>query len=543
MTTALAPAPAPASPDAPLLPELPATDLMQAVAVEVGACLRPVMQRLTDTTTGESRVVPIPCGATLASSCPPCAERNRKLRIQQCREGWHLSEDPIPPDDEDDDQADELTGQQPEQGGDQDDVDQDDPTRRVRSTRRRQDAPNLPRRDVEARSVGQVYETPDGKTYQPSTFLTVTMDSYGPVHSDGTPRDPASYDYRRAALDALHMPKLWDRFVQNLRRAAGYRVQYFGTVEPQRRLAPHIHAALRGSIPRMLIRQVLAGTYMQLWWPRHDDPVYAEPAALPVWVDDVDGGGRYIAPRTGELLPTWDEALDQLVADLHAAPAHMLRYGPQHKIVGLIAGPKADKMIGYLTKYLTKSIVDGAAPDGELSDRQREHARRLHDQVRWLPCSPECANWLRYGVTPKDAKPGMTPGQCRKRAHENERLGCGGRRVLVSKYWTGKTLTQHAADRLGAVRAVLEAADIELPAGCSATELTEDGKPRWVWEPLDPTTLGPGAYRQALSESVRQRVAWRNQYERARDSTGPPGIPIHSAIAVVVTSEGSARCG
>ena len=29
------------------------------------------------------------------------------------------------------------------------------------------------------------------------------------------------------------------------------------------------------------------------------------------------------------------------------------------------------------------------------------HIDRLHDEVRWLPCSPACANWLRYGVQPK----------------------------------------------------------------------------------------------------------------------------------------------
>jgi hypothetical protein len=82
------------------------------------------------------------------------------------------------------------------------------------------------------------------------------------------------------------------------------------------------------------------------------------------------------------------------------------------------------------------------------------------------------------------------------------------------------------------VRVVLEAAGIDLPAGCSATELTENGKPRWAWEPLDPTTLGPGAYRQALTESIRQRVAWRSQYEQARDATGPPGVVVsHSATA------------
>ncbi len=94
--------------------------------------------------------------------------------------------------------------------------------------------------------------------------------------------------------------------------------------------------------------------------------------------------------------------------------------------VQLSKKPMADKMIGYLTKYLTKDIAEGAAADGELTDRQRDHARRLNEQVRYLPCSPECANWLRYGVTPKDTRPGMTPGSCRKRAHQAERLAAAG---------------------------------------------------------------------------------------------------------------------
>ena len=89
---------------------------------------------------------------------------------------------------------------------------------------RRQDAPNLPRLPLEDRTVGRVYEAPDGKTYRPSMFLTVTLPSYGPVVPGvGVPRDPESYDYRRAALDALHFPKLVDRLVQNLRRCAGYK--------------------------------------------------------------------------------------------------------------------------------------------------------------------------------------------------------------------------------------------------------------------------------------------------------------------------------
>src|SRR5262249_16406518 len=87
--------------------------------------------------------------------------------------------------------------------------------RRHRSTRRRQDTPDLPRRPVQARTVGRTFAGAEGRTFRPSLFLTLTLDSYGKVKADGTPVDPSSYDYRRAARDALHFSKLIDRFVQN----------------------------------------------------------------------------------------------------------------------------------------------------------------------------------------------------------------------------------------------------------------------------------------------------------------------------------------
>ena len=41
----------------------------------------------------------VPCGHTLASVCPSCAERAKTLRASQCREGWHLEDEPdITPD-------------------------------------------------------------------------------------------------------------------------------------------------------------------------------------------------------------------------------------------------------------------------------------------------------------------------------------------------------------------------------------------------------------------------------------------------------------
>ena len=143
----------------------------------------------------------------------------------------------------------------------------DRPARRHRSTRRRQDAPDLPRRKVSPRTVGKTYTAPDGKTFRPSLFVTLTCPSYGRVDHDGAPADPAAYDYDQAARDALTFAALFDRFIQNLRRYLGYDVQYFAAVEPQRRLAPHVHIAIRGTIARAELRRVLAATYHQVWWP------------------------------------------------------------------------------------------------------------------------------------------------------------------------------------------------------------------------------------------------------------------------------------
>src|SRR5215471_9077835 len=74
-----------------------AHDVVHDLAVEHGACLRPVQLRCRNLDTGEVDQVLVPCGNTLASACPACAERAKTLRAAQCREGWHLEHDP--PDD------------------------------------------------------------------------------------------------------------------------------------------------------------------------------------------------------------------------------------------------------------------------------------------------------------------------------------------------------------------------------------------------------------------------------------------------------------
>ncbi|MEV7907624.1 replication initiator [Streptomyces anulatus] len=321
------------------------------VAVEVaklnGVCIRPIELRRFDTHTGTSEPFDIPCGTTNEAKCPPCAKRNKQLRMAQCREGWHLDTEPVTtPHPATDDQkwliefrADvQAKHDAAERDGDEV-ADWDEAIagidaeinaagmrgnvtggrtapRRSRSTRRRQDAPDLPKRARQDTTLGRTFIAADGTVFRPSLFVTLTLTSYGKIRSgQGVPVDPATYDYARAARDALHFSKLVDRFVQNLRRVAGYDVQYFATVEPQKRFAPHLHMAIRGTLPRAEIKQTAAATYHQVWWPSVDEVRFE-----------------------GDHLPVWAE--------------------------------------------------------------------------RYEPCSPACANWLRYGIQPKNAKPGMTPGRC-----------------------------------------------------------------------------------------------------------------------------------
>ena len=172
-----------------------ARDSIRKIAESVGGCLRPVQLRRTDTATGQTVPVMVPCGATLASICPPCADRAKTLRAAQCRDGWHLEDEPDltpgPPDEMQEfclilrAEAQLRRDTAAASGGDTSDYDQliDELDieitrarirgtvtnrngsgkdgmrrgRRSRSTRRRQDAAPLPARKIAPRTVGRVY--------------------------------------------------------------------------------------------------------------------------------------------------------------------------------------------------------------------------------------------------------------------------------------------------------------------------------------------------------------------------------------------------
>lgn len=507
-------------------------DVLKELAVEYGVCVRPQPFRYIDPETGRATIVDLSCKATRTSMCPSCAAKSKQTRQVQCREGWHRITEPITPEPATEEQralvirrADlEFLAARAEYLGEWETAsllhaemaaleeqitlsglrglartakktpgDGGDRKRRRRSTRRRQDVPNLPRKKIQARTVGELYVGRDGREHRPSTSMTVTLRSYGRVRrSDSMPVDFTTYDYQTAALDAVHFPALLDRFWQNLRRAVGWNVQYFGCVEPQKRLAPHAHFAARGTFPRATFKAVVAGTYHNVWQPSTDVVVFPEDGPQPEWLDAEDNGGvaGYWSPWTGQLLPSWDEAMDALDAQIEAGqvgPAHVMRFGEQaHEDIfddtdevnadrgdgqasedgeggwvaegrtgmrGIEPGTaKAEKAIRYLTKYITKSVDECHQ---RTTAREIEHHHRFYEALRFTPCSDGCANWLRYGIQPKDARPGMVAGRCRKRVHQPATLGIGGRRILVSRDWSGKTLADHRADQATWVRQIL----------------------------------------------------------------------------------------
>lgn len=526
--------------------------IAESAAEKVGVCARVVPMRAFDPIAARTSYVGAPCKSTVDSICPACAKANRYLRMTQLREGWCAEHEPADDKSEPTEaQRDVLAARaslftdyhEARRDGDTElaqaikelvaDLDTElrelgvrgqlppldsKPRRKAKSTRRRDDVPDLPRKKVnKALTVGAVYA--DGK-HRPSTFFTLTLDSYGHINrvrdpetgemvSDGSPRDPASYDYVRQARDTIHLAKLFDRWMQNLRRAVGWNVQYFATVEPQKRGAPHLHIAIRGSIPSQLLYQVTAASYVNVWWPHFDSPVY-EGDNMPVW--DYTAA-TFTDPRTRKPLMDWDDVLAVMDSVDDLEPAHTMKFGGQSKAVQILGGSEEmDVKVRYLTKYLTKSIGEVLHTD---SPRVAAHYDRLHKELQRTPCSKTCGVWLRYGIVPKGASEKTQPGKCKGKAHRRDTLGLPGRRCLNSGKWSGKTVPDHKADRLDFVRQELARVGIVKP-DTSHLRIT----------PVHHSDKDAPPRSHLVMALVTRRLNERAEYASARLATaqGPPGV-------------------
>ena len=110
-----------------------------------------------------------------------------------------------------------------------------------------------------------------------------------------------------------------------------------------------------------------------------------------------------------------------------------------------------------------------------------------------------------------NARPGLRPGACKGKAHRREYLGYAGRRVLVSRKWSGKTLADHRADR----RTWLTSA-LGLPATDPA---------RYTWEPVKPGDPDHMPNGQRLLHVVADRIQWQTALDLARRRAAEADLP------------------
>ena len=112
----------------------------------------------------------------------------------------------------------------------------------------------------------------------------------------------------------------------------------------------------------------------------------------------------------------------------------------------------------------------------------------LRTTLTCLPAarSPSISSTVPEGATPVRVPSRMANIATPKSAREN--LGLGGRPVLVSRQWSGKTLSEHRADRATVVREALTSAGIGAPEldPMAASVTLPDGSPRFVWTDTRP---------------------------------------------------------
>jgi len=96
----------------------------------------------------------------------------------------------------------------------------------------------------------------------------------------------------------------------------------------------------------------------------------------------------------------------------------------------------------------------------------------------------------------------LVPGACKGKAHRRDHLGYAGRRVLVSRKWSGKTLADHRGDRKAWLTETLG-----LPA-------TDSAAYRWEQvQPGDDDYMPPG---RRLLHAVADRLHWQGALTEAR---------------------------
>ncbi len=270
--------------------------------------------------------------------------------------------------------------------------------------------------------MGRTYTAPDGTEHRPSMWLTLTLDSYGPVHAV------------RTSKNGKAMPCLCRRIPHRRRPAARHPGRPGRLRLPPRRvgrraLRPAARPVLAEPAPRRRLERPVRrlrraaappGAARALRDPGHHPAGDAANGSRPPPTTRCGGRRPTRRSTTPDRPPVWDDEDGRLGRPGHRAsrcPPGPTRSTPSTTTrtpnprtwcgSGRRSRPRAstparsdvDRTIGYITKYVTK---DAADCHQVTTDPQRAHLDRLWHELRVTPCSDRCANWLLYGIAPEE---------------------------------------------------------------------------------------------------------------------------------------------
>lgn len=187
----------------------------------------------------------------------------------------------------------------------------------------------------------------------------------------GTPIDPSTYNYEKAAGFNAHCSRLFAVFVQKLRRLTGDSVQLVRVIEFQRRGLVHVHALLKGRVDEHTFRLAIQGGIN----PRTGRIIQATES----------GGYRF--GRQCDIRPVQDAArinnyLRKLVSYAVKTAGEDLVQGAEHSFAMAKAGAKTVSCGCRLDDCQDGSRYFGSGPNKMIIAKPASHSCRRHKMAR-----------------------------------------------------------------------------------------------------------------------------------------------------------------
>ena len=209
----------------------------------------------------------------------------------------------------------------------------------------------------------------------------------------------------------------------------------------------------------------------------------------------------------------------------------MVRFGRQVDVQGVLAGtPEADKLIGYVTKYITKSVAE--CHTAETAARPKPTSGGCGRSCASRRARPGARTGCATASSPRRPGPSMRAGHCKAKVHQLDTLGIGGRRVLVSRHWSGKTLADHRYDQAAWVRKILAVGLGHTTTGDDEDQAQRPGRrrPRPAAHPPRSPGNAPDPTTPTCPTSTADSCAPSPPASNTAPHSPPPERPTHPAM-------------